>query len=189
MSASGFPVGFLWGAASASHQVEGGNRWNDWWELEESGRLPHRSGDACRHYELYESDFDLARSLGHNAHRMSLEWSRIEPTDGQWNEAALEHYRRVIAAARARGIEPCVTLHHFTSPAWFAREGGWERGDSVARFARYVEYVAARVGRDVRYWLTINEPTVLVKRAYLGGSWPPCRPGAPLAGWRALRNL
>jgi beta-glucosidase len=189
MGASGFPAGFLWGAACASHQVEGGNRWNDWWELEESGRLPHRSGDACRHYELYESDFDLARSLGHNAHRLSLEWSRIEPADGEWNEAALEHYRRVIAAARARGIEPCVTLHHFTSPAWFARGGGWERSDSVLRFTRYAEFVAARLSRDVRFWLTINEPTVLVKRAYLGGSWPPCRRGALLGGWRALRNL
>ena len=76
---------FLWGAATASHQVEGGNRWNDWWALEESGRLPHRSAEACRHYELYESDFDLAKSLGHNAHRLSIEWSRIEPRPGEWN--------------------------------------------------------------------------------------------------------
>ncbi len=108
-----FPAGFLWGAATASHQVEGGNRWNDWWEYESSGRLPFASGDCCRHYELYEQDFDLARSLGHNCHRLSLEWSRIEPEDGQWNPAAIEHYARVIRALKARGIEPVVTLQSF----------------------------------------------------------------------------
>jgi len=89
-----FPSGFLWGAATSSHQVEGGNRWNDWWEYEQSGRLPHMSGDACRHYELYEQDFDLARSLGHNAHRFSIEWSRIEPSEGKWNRDAIAHYKR-----------------------------------------------------------------------------------------------
>src|SRR5512143_2526777 len=100
-----FPNEFLWGAATASHQVEGGNRWNDWWEFEQNGRLPHQSGEACRHYELYESDFDLAKSLGHNAHRLSIEWSRIEPRQGEWNEAALEHYVAVIDALRQRGLE------------------------------------------------------------------------------------
>ena len=94
-----FPSGFLWGAATSSYQVEGGNRWNDWWEYEQSGRLPHRSGDACRHYELYEQDFDLARSWGHNAHRFSIEWSRIEPTEGEMESRRgsfypIEQYQR-----------------------------------------------------------------------------------------------
>src|SRR5512145_2834509 len=97
-----FTAGFLWGAATASHQVEGGNRWNDWWPLEEAGRLPYRSGDACRHYELFETDFDLAQSWSHNAHRFSIEWSRIEPIEGKWSGDAIEHYARVIASLRAR---------------------------------------------------------------------------------------
>lgn len=169
-----FPDGFLWGAATASHQVEGGNRWNDWWEFEESGRLPHRSGEACRHFELYESDFDLAKSMGHNAHRFSIEWSRIEPRPGEWNQGALDHYVAVVDALRRRGIEPIVTLHHFTNPAWFAHAGGWTAAGSVGMFARYVERVAVILSSRVRYWLTINEPTVYVKHAYVMGDWPPC---------------
>ena len=180
---------FLWGAATASHQVEGGNRWNDWWVLEESGRLPHRSADACRHYELYESDFDLAKSLGHNAHRLSIEWSRIEPRPGEWNPAELEHYFDVIAALRRRRIEPVVTLHHFTNPAWLAERGGWTSPGSVDAFARYVDYVAARLAGSVKYWLTVNEPTVYVKHAYVSCDWPPCGPRSWLSAAKAMRNL
>src|SRR5262245_58024376 len=155
-----FPRAFMWGAATASHQVEGGNRWNDWWALEESGRLPHRSGEACRQLDLYAQDFDMARAWGHNAHRFSLEWSRIEPRQGEWSEAGIAHYARVLDALRERGMEPVVTLHHFTNPEWFAARGGWVRADSVRLFERYVEHVARRLGSRVRFWLTINEPTV-----------------------------
>ena len=153
-----FPKGFLWGAATSSHQVEGGNRWNDWWEYEGRGQLPHASGDACRHYDLFERDFDLAKSWGHNAHRFSIEWSRLEPEEGTWDADACDHYRQVLRALADRGLEPVVTLHHFTNPAWFARRGGWSRSDSPRLFARYVEYVARELGAPVRYWLTINEP-------------------------------
>ena len=186
-----FPVGFLWGASTSSHQVEGGNRWNDWWAYEQSGRLPYASGQACRHYQLFEDDFDLARSWGHNAHRFSIEWSRIEPSEGHWNPEAVAHYRQVIHALRERGLEPVVTLHHFTSPAWFARSGGWLRSDSTRRFARYAEYVATHLGAEVRYWLTINEPTVQVMQGYLNGAWPPCLTSAwrqaALAFWNLAR--
>ena len=106
----------MWGAATSSHQVEGGNRWNDWWAFEEAGRLPSRSGAACRHYELYERDFDLARSLGHNAHRLSIEWSRIEPEEGRWDDNAVEHYCHVIAALRQRRLEPVVSRTSDTMP-------------------------------------------------------------------------
>ncbi|MEX2150314.1 MAG: family 1 glycosylhydrolase [Steroidobacteraceae bacterium] len=184
-----FPNGFLWGAATASHQVEGGNRWNDWWAYEQDGRLPYKSGEACRHYELYDQDFELARSLGHNAHRFSIEWSRIEPERGVWDLSALEHYAAVIAALRRRGIEPVVTLHHFTNPAWFSQLGGWTHRDSPALFARYVACVAERLAADVRYWITINEPTVYVRHAYDTGDWPPCQPRAWFSGARALLNL
>src|ERR671919_2333530 len=136
-----FPSGFLWGAATSSHQVEGNNRWNDWWEYEQSGRLPYASGAACHHYQLFEEDFDLAHSWGHNAHRFSIEWSRIEPAKGDWNTAAVAHYCAVIQALRRRGLEPVVTLHHFTNPAWFTRGGGWLRRDSAVIFSRYATYV------------------------------------------------
>lgn len=178
----------LLGAATAAHQVEGDNRHNDWWEAEQAGLLPHASGEACRHFELYAADFDLARSLGHNAHRFSIEWSRIEPGQGLWESRALDHYEAVVDALLDRGLEPVVTLHHFTNPAWFAHRGGWAAGDSVAGFERYVRFVAARLAPKVRYWITINEPTVYAKRAYSAGAWPPFRKGATLEGILALRN-
>ena len=184
-----FPSGFLWGAATSSHQVEGNNRWNDWWEFEQSGTLPYASRNACEHFERYESDFDLASSWGHNAHRLSIEWSRIEPTEGEFDAAALDHYVKVVAALRKRCIEPVVTLHHFTNPAWFTRRGGWTNPQSIELFARYVSAVASRLAEHVRFWLTINEPTVYVMRAYVKGDWPPCQPGSWLRAWRVLRNL
>ena len=133
--------------ATSSHQVEGDNRWNDWWQYEQAGRLPYRSGDACRHYERYEQDFEMARALGHNAHRFSIEWSRIEPRPGRWDYDALQNYLDVVRALRARGIEPIVTLHHFTNPAWFHASGGWLRRDAAHLFARYAECVGRRLAR------------------------------------------
>ncbi len=184
-----FPDGFLWGAATAAHQVEGDNRWNDWWAAETAGFLPFASGEACRHYELFAQDFDLARSLGQNAHRLSIEWSRIEPEEGQWNEAALDHYRAVIEALRSRAIEPLVTLHHFTNPRWLASRGGWLATGTAERFAAYAERVAAALVPEVRWWLTINEPTVYAKYAMVNGRWPPFRKRRYLAALRVLRNM
>jgi beta-glucosidase len=174
-----FPRGFLWGAATSSHQVDGNNTWNDWWESEQRGQLPHQSGDACREYELFQQDFDMARSWGHNAHRFSIEWSRLEPGPGRWSHEAAAHYRDVIRALKERELEPIVTLHHFTNPAWFTRRGGWLRGDSCEFFARHVERVAEEIGDGVRYWLTVNEPTVYVLQGFITGEWP------PFARWRA----
>jgi beta-glucosidase len=184
-----FPPGFLWGTSTSAHQVEGDNRWSDWWEYEQQGRVPHRSGDACRHYQLFERDFDLCRSLGQNAHRLSIEWSRIEPAEGRWSPEALAHYAEVVRALAARGLEPIVTLHHFTNPAWFLRRGGWTRADSPALFERYVEHVAGRLTSTVRYWLTVNEPTVYAMQGYVLGEWPPCLTGAWRRAALVLRNL
>jgi beta-glucosidase len=184
-----FPPGFLWGAATSSHQVEGDNRWNDWWEYEQAGRVPYRSGETCRQYQLYEADFDLAQSWGHNAHRFSLEWSRIEPAAGQWDTQAMAHYQAVVQALHARGMEPVVTLHHFTNPAWFARRGGWLRHDSARLFARYVAYVVTHLGTDVKFWLTINEPTVYMLHGYILGEWPPCLRSSWLKAALVVRNL
>lgn len=183
-----FPKSFLWGAATAAHQVEGNNRWNDWWAHEQNGALPFQSGIACNHYERYREDFDLAKSWGHNAHRLSVEWSRIEPEQGAWNRAAMEHYADVVAALRERDMEPVVTLHHFTNPAWFSRAGGWLGRDSTRLFARFVSHVAKHLP-GVRYWLTINEPTVYVKNGYGTGRWPPFHAQAWLEAGRVMHRL
>jgi len=184
-----FPDDFMWGAATSAHQVEGGNRWNDWWAAEQAGRLPHASGEACRHFELFERDFDLARDLCHNAHRFSIEWSRIEPEEGVWDEAALDHYREVVRALRRRGMEPLVTLHHFTNPLWLAQKGGWLNAETPERFARFVDKVAAALKDEVRWWVSVNEPTVYAKNAMVSGLWPPFRRGGWGAAFRTVRTM
>lgn len=167
-----FPHRFLWGAATSSYQVEGDNRNADWWHWEKkAGKF--RSADACRHYELYEKDFDLAKRLNHNAHRLSIEWSRIEPKEGKFSWKEMEHYINVMRALRSRDIEPVVTLHHFTNPLWLARRGGWANPGVVAFFVRYCEFVAQALAPYVRYWVTVNEPTIYVTHAYIIGVWPP----------------
>lgn len=167
-----FPKGFYWGAATASYQVEGGIENNDWAEAAREGRVPPCSR-ACDHYNRYEADFDLAKSLGHNAHRFSLEWARIEPEDGKFNEVEIEHYRSVIKALKARGIKPYITLWHFTLPLWFSQSGGFERQDSPKIFARYASYVAKMLGSDIEGISTMNEPNVFGSNGWLRGSWPP----------------
>jgi beta-glucosidase len=167
-----FPQNFLWGAATSAYQVEGNNVNSDWWQWEKkTGK--EKSGPACRHYEFYKRDFDLAKSLHHNAHRLSIEWSRIEPKKGKFSKEALKHYIDVILALRRRNIEPIVTLHHFTNPVWFSESGGWMNPWSVVRFLRYCDFVTRPLARYVRYWITINEPTIYISHAYIFGIWPP----------------
>ncbi len=168
-----FPKDFLWGAATSAHQVEGNNTNNDWWEWEQA-RLPHaRSGQACDQWNRFEEDFKLAQTLGHNAHRFSIEWSRIEPQEGQFDSGALDHYAQVIRSLRSKGIEPIVTLHHFTLPLWLAHQGGWFLEKTPELFARYAQKVTEALGGDVRYWMTLNEPIVYAYKSYLTGEWPP----------------
>jgi beta-glucosidase len=178
-----FPKNFLWGAATSAHQVEGSNTNSDWWEWEKKGGGKEPSGAACRHYELYKEDFDLARDLYHNSHRLSLEWSRIEPQEGVFSEEALKHYRDVLLALKERGLQAIVTLHHFTNPAWFSKAGGWENKSSAGHFLRYTERVIEALGDQVRYWITINEPLIYVYHAYLLGVWPPQKKSL----WKALQ--
>lgn len=168
-----FPEEFLWGAATSSHQVEGHNVHNDWWAWERAGRVKEPSGLACDHYRRFRDDFDLAASLGHTCHRFSIEWSRLEPAEGEWNDEALAHYVEVVRALRERRLEPIVTLHHFTNPQWFLAKGGWTQPAAVDQFARYTERVARALQGLVRYWLTINEPMVYVRMHYLQGLGPP----------------
>ena len=167
-----FPKDFLWGAATSSYQVEGDNHRADWWPWEKRAGKEN-SGRACRHYELYRKDFDLAQKLHHNAHRLSVEWSRIEPQEGKFSRKAIQHYRDVIAALRKRGLEPVVTLHHFTNPIWFAESGNWIHPKSVDRFLRFCDVVVRALAQDVHYWITVNEPTIYLSHAFILGVWPP----------------
>jgi len=168
-----FPHNFFWGAATSAHQVEGNNINSDWWEWEKRVGLKEPSGQACRHYQLYKEDFDLAKSLNHNAHRLSIEWSRIEAVQGEFSEQELAHYREVILALKERNIEPIVTLHHFTNPLWFAKMGGWKNKKAIDYFSRYVEKVVSALSDKVCFWVTINEPLVYVYESYILGIWPP----------------
>lgn len=155
-----FPEGFLWGAATAAHQVEGNNTNSDFWANE--GRVPgmERSGDACDSYHRYRQDIQLLADAGCNAYRFSLEWARIEPNEGEISHALLAHYRRMIEAVQESGMTPVVTLHHFTNPRWFADSGGWLGHDAGDRFARYVQ-AASQILGDVDWVVTMNEPNML----------------------------
>ncbi len=210
----GFPKRFLWGAATAAHQVEGGNH-NQWsaWELENAKALAtaaeyhyhdlenwpqiekqaktpanYVSGDAADHYRLFEEDFDLLKKLHMNAFRFSVEWSRIEPEEGAWNAEAIEHYKKYVAALSKRGIEPIVTLFHFTLPVWFAEMGGFEQRKNVDYFTRFAEKIITELGPDIRFVITLNEPEGYAYDSYYKGHWPP-NMTSKRTMWRVLRNL
>ena len=167
-----FPPNFKWGAATASYQVEGGIENNDWAQAAREGKVPP-CGRACEHYERFEQDFDIAKSLGHNCHRLSIEWSRIEPEEGRFDEREIEHYRKVLQALHARGLEPFITLWHFTLPLWFVEKGGFENENAPKIFARYCAYVAGKLERHCTHFSTINEPMVYVSNGWARGTWPP----------------
>jgi beta-glucosidase len=172
-----FPKGFLWGTATSSHQVEGGNEANDWWAWEaEDGRISegHRSGQACDWWGgRWQEDLDRAAEAGQNAHRLSIEWSRVEPEPGVWDESALDHYEEIVSGALDRGLMPMVTLHHFTSPMWLMDQGGWVEPDVISLFERYVRRVVDRLKDRVGIWVTINEPNVYAYNGYSAGVFPP----------------
>lgn len=172
-----FPRGFLWGTATSAHQVEGDNLANDWWAWEQQpGRILRgdRSDRACGWWHGdWEEDLDRAAQDGQNTHRLSIEWSRVEPEPGHWDHAALDFYRDLLRGALDRGLIPMVTLHHFTNPIWLAEQGGWERPEVVEWFERYARRVAAALDGLVGLWVTINEPNVYATLAYLRGLFPP----------------
>ena len=164
---------FLWGAATSAHQVEGHNVHNDWWHWEQKHPEVENSGAAADHFNRFDEDFRLAKELGHNAHRLSLEWSRLEVTPGEWSQQALAHYRAVLTSLRAYGLTSFVTLHHFTNPQWLADAGGWLDATTLGRFERYAEFVARELGDLVDFWVTINEPMVYATQSFWYGNWPP----------------
>jgi beta-glucosidase len=153
---------FLWGASTAPHQIEGNNVNADWWEIENTPGVPFpdRSGDATDSLHRYGEDMRLLAGVGLNAYRFGFEWARIQPEEDMFSHAMLDHYRRMVDTAFELGIQPVVTLHHFTSPRWFARDGGWESPRAVERFRRYVEYVTPAL-EGVEWVCTINEPNMM----------------------------
>ena len=162
-----FPKGFLIGAATAAHQVEGNNVHSDYWAQEhmQFTSFNEPSGDACDHYHRFEEDIRLLAEAGLNAYRFSIEWARIEPRPGVFDENEIGHYRKVLLCCRANGVEPIVTMHHFTSPKWLIEQGGWEAEGTVEKFARYCRYVAEKLGDLMHYVCTINEANMGIQVA------------------------
>jgi beta-glucosidase len=211
---SSFPDDFLWGASTAAYQVEGGlaNQWSEW-ERDNAGRLASNipkelksmpeaerqarglykpenyvNGASVEHYARYKEDFALLEQLNFNSFRFGIAWERVEPNEGQWDEAALLHYKHYIAELKRRGIEPIPTLWHWTMPLWFAAKGGFENKQNIRYFERFAAKVAEEFGAELRYVLTINEPNVYASISYMLGFWPPQRKN-PLIGIKVLRNL
>jgi beta-glucosidase len=187
-----FPEGFLWGTASAAHQVEGNDRNCDWWEFEhEPGRIANgdTSEIACDQYNRYREDFSLLRELSQGAHRLSIEWSRIEPSEGEFDSRQIRHYRDVLGELREQGIEPMVTLHHFTNPLWFIKKGGWTASGSARAFLPYVHRVVDELGDLVSLWCTINEPNIYAANGWITGEFPPARRGDLSSVYRVLANM
>lgn len=194
-----FPKHFFWGASVASHQVEGGNvnQWSEWelanakmlaqtahqrlhwlpeWErLKDRAEDPNNyvSGKGVEHFQRYEEDFDLVKSLHLNALRFGIEWSRIEPEKGQWDDEAIEHYKKYILALRKRGIEPFLNIWHWTMPTWFTDSGGFSKRENIKYFERFVAKVAEEYADELTYIITINEPNVYSVFSYGVGYWPP----------------
>jgi len=161
-----FPENFLWGTATSAYQVEGGIENCDWADEFPAGR-------ACDHYNLYEKDFDLIKSLNQNAYRFSIEWSRIEPKEGEFSQKEIEHYRKVLLALKEKKIKVMLTLHHFTNPLWLSEIGGWGNKKVVFYFTRFAEKMLKEYHNFVDFWITINEPMVYASKSYLEGAWPP----------------
>lgn len=198
-----FPEGFFWGAATSSHQVEGGNQ-NDWtlWERSEK-RITHLkksglaekygldnfiSGAAADHFNLHQKDFQAARDMGHNATRFSIEWSRVEPKEGVFDEQVIAQYKKMIKDVRELGIEPFVTIYHWVIPVWFRDRGAWKKNKNLNHFYRYVEKVVKEFGQDVKFWITLNEPEIYASQSFLTGVWPPQEKNI-FSYWRVLHNL
>lgn len=186
-----FPEGFIWGTATAAHQIEGGNRNSNWGEWE---RLPGKirdgsdAGTAVDGWNRARDDIRLMKELGVGSYRFSVAWNRIEPEPGRFDEAALRHYSDLIDALRENGIEPMITLHHFTHPDWFERLGAFEKEENIGRFVDFSKVVFARYRDRVRYWVTINEPNVFVTSGYFTGVFPPGKQDPRLAA-DVMKNL
>ncbi len=175
-----FPQNFLWGTSTSAYQIEGGIDNCDW-----SEKFP--AGEACDHYQRYKQDFNLLQETNQNAYRLSIEWSRVEPEENEFNVEAINHYRDLLQDLKKRKIKVMVTLHHFTSPVWFSDKGGWLNSKSPFYFNRFAEKVAKEYDGLVDFWITINEPLIYTPNSYLRGIWPPFKKGL-ISFVKAIRN-
>lgn len=181
-----FPRGFLWGTATAAHQVEGNNTNNQWWMWEQNGHTNGTSGLACDWWGgRWREDFDRAAEGGQNAHRMSVEWSRIQPTPDTWDEDALERYRNMLRGLRERGITPMVTLNHYTDPIWLTETGGWETDAVIPLFEKFARKTVEALKEYCTLWCSFNEPNGYALNGYVGGGlsgdFPPGKNNLKLA--------
>lgn len=209
-----FPKRFLWGAATSAHQVEGDihNQWTVW-ELENAKALAasaeyhyhdlatwehnereaknptnYVSGNSIDHYRRYEDDFDILTKMNMNSFRFSVEWARIEPEEDVWNAEAIEHYKQYVQSLKDRGIEPVVTLFHYSLPVWFSEMGGFEKRSNVKYFTRFSERIISELGANVRLIITINEPEIYAYESYAVGHFPPAL-HSKWKAWRVFNNL
>jgi beta-glucosidase len=173
------PEGWMWGTATAAHQIEGGNTNNDWWAFEHTpgSGTTESSGDATDSWHRWLEDLKLAKDMGLDAYRFSIEWSRIEPAQGEFSIAALEHYRQIMVAAHAMGLKNSVTFHHFTTPQWAAEQGGWTNPEIVDWFTRFCDIAVQHLGDHIDIAATFNEPNVVALLGYMLGVFPPAANG------------
>jgi beta-glucosidase len=185
-----FPKGFLWGTASAAHQVEGGTTNNQWYRWEQQGHIlsGDTCGNACDWWQRAEQDFALAEQMENNALRLSLEWSRLEPTEGHWDSAAFDRYRAMLGNLRRRQMTPIVALHHFTEPLWFAVRGGFAVATNRRYFVRFVQQVVRQLGDLCDFWITFNEPNTYAAMGYAFGIFPPGQRSLA-AAYRVIHNI
>lgn len=195
-----FPKDFLWGSAISSYQTEGNNTNTDWWAWEHSPRRENelfaknlkaedfQSGLACDFYNRYEEDFSLAQHLNHNAIRLGVEWARIEPKEGVFDDAVLDHYEKMLQSAKFHGLTVFLTLHHYTSPVWFMKKGGFTKTENLTYFLHYARHAAKRFSQYVDFWVTINEPGLYAAQSYWMGEHPPQVKSLRTA-WKVVDNL
>ncbi|MBY8982043.1 MAG: glycoside hydrolase family 1 protein [Candidatus Lokiarchaeota archaeon] len=172
-----FPKDFLWGIATSSYQVEGNNNNSDWWEFEQfpgNIKTGEQSGMATNHWNLYEEDFQLVKDMNCNIFRMSVEWSRIFPKEGEINSKAIKHYHQMFDWLIKNNIKIMLTIHHFTLPLWFSKKGGLENERNIVYYQDFVRLLAKEFKEKIDYWCTINEPIILAMLAYKWGFFPPC---------------
>lgn len=212
---SNFPENFFWGASTASHQVEGRtyNQWSvwesahamervrtakkrlgwqpNWQDIKDQAEDPtnYISGDGVEHYKRYQEDFKLLKELNLNSFRFGIEWSRIEPVEGKWNQEAIDHYKTYIAELKRQGIEPFMNIWHWTNPVWFEEKGAFTKESNLKYFERYVQKVAEELLGDVKYVLTINEANNYMAMGYLLGAWPPQQKNNIVNGLKVYSNL
>lgn len=188
MSTLEFPVGFVWGVSTSSYQIEGGNDASDWREWADMGRVPP-AGRACDSWNRYTDDVDAAAELGLRAYRISLEWARIEPEPGRFDDAAIARYAQWLAYARSRGMRTMLVLWHFTNPGWLTRKGAWLLREAPERFEAFVRRVVPELAPHVDDWVTLNETNTYANHGWITGEWPPGRRLDYPGGFAAYRGL